>query len=148
MKQLIRRQIEPTLDTSAYAAGDQVSTLQTLPLMQGGFEGEIITVTVLAKTQDKVALDLLLFDRSVAVAADNAAAAISDADMEFCLGVISVLAADYDDVGSGNSIATVQIRLPVRAEVPPNLYVAIVAREAVTYAATDLTITFNAWVEA
>lgn len=150
MRQLVRKQIEPTLDTNAYADGDQVSTLQTLPLMQGSFEGTIASVTVLSKTQDKAVLDFFIFDRSVTVAADNAAASITDADMEFCLGVISVAVADYDDIGSTNSIATVvpAAGLPVKANVAPNLYVAIVIRTAITYAADDLSIWFNTWVEA
>lgn len=150
MRQLIRKQIEPTLDTSAYADGDQVSTLQTLPLMQGSFDGTLASVTVLSKTQDKAPLDLFIFDRSVTVAADNAAASISDTDMEFCLGVINVAAADYDDIGSVNSIATIAptAGLPVKADVSPNLYVAIISRGAVTFAATDLSIWFNCWVEA
>lgn len=149
-KKLARAQIEPTLDTSEYTDGDQVATLQTLALIPGRFtQGTIASVTVLSKTQDKAALDLLIFDRSVTVAADNAAASISDADMEFCLGVISVAAVDYDDVGSTNSIATVvpAAGLPVKPNTGQNLYVAIVTRTTITYAATDLSIWFNCWAE-
>ncbi len=66
--------ITPTVDTAAYAAGDQVSTLQTVDrLFPPRVGGEIVLITVLDKGIQSSPLDLFFFSRSVTVAADNAA---------------------------------------------------------------------------
>jgi hypothetical protein len=144
MRALKRWQVTPALDTNAYAAGDQVSAIQQAQVCDPIFGGELMTVTVLDKAAQKSALDIFFFDRSVTVAADNAAASFSDADMEFCLGVINVLAADYDD-SAANSIATVNPN-PILPLVPKNhgrnVYFAIVSRGTPTYAAGSLVLSF------
>jgi hypothetical protein len=148
MRQIRRRQVTPTLDTNAYADGDQVSTLQTLRVSSSGRVGtELKLITILDKTLDKAPLDLFFFDRSVTVAADNAAASFSDADMVFCLGVVSIVAGDYDD-NAANSFATVAVNFPlIAADGGDTIYFAIVARGAVTYAASDLVFSFVAVME-
>lgn len=136
--------LTPTLDTNAYADGDQVSTLQTLSrILPPRVGGEIKLVTVLDKANQKVALDLFFFKAAVTVAADNAAFTISDADMDHCLGVINVLAADYDAVSTTNGLATVAVNFPIVFSTANDvIYVAIVSRGAPTYAASSLTIAF------
>lgn len=145
-RRIVRQQLTPTLDTGAYATGDQVSTLQTLNICDPFFGAELQTITVMDGAAQSSALDLFFFDRSVTVAADQAASSFSDAQMAFCLGVVNVLAADYDS-NAANSIATVGLA-PAMALYPNNkgrsVYVAIVARGSPTYAATSLVLSFNA----
>ena len=148
-RQVRRFQVSPTVDTAVYAANDQVSTLQRLKIataMRRG--GDIKLITVMDAGLQKSALDLFFFDRSVTVAADNAAASFSDADMAFCLGVVNILAADYDD-NAANSIATVAIDFPVMSfTADAFLYMAIVSRGTPDYvAATDLVISVTLVVE-
>ena len=151
MRMVRRVQVTPTVDTAVYTSGDQVSTLQDIRVLGAGKRsgGEIKLITVLDKGAQSSALDLFFFDRSVTLAADQAAASISDADMVFCLGVINILAADYDAVGSVNTIATVSVDFPVAAaDSGPHIFMAIVARGAPDYVgASDLVITVTAVLE-
>lgn len=154
--QMRRVRVTPTLDTSAYATGDQVSALQTVNelLSADGMGSRLSLITILDKAKQKSALDLFFFDRVVTVAADNAAADMTDADMINCMGVVNILATDYDDTAS-NSFATVNINFPMKHEgsgqvalgtpiIPRHrVYMAIVARGAPTYAASDLVITLT-----
>ena len=136
-----RKTVTPVLDTSAYADGDQVSTLQTIDgLMSPRGEGELVLVTVLDKANQKVALDLFFFDGSVTVAADNAAFTITDTDMESCIAVVNVLASDYDAVSTTNGFATVAVPrgIMLSRAAGGRVYMAIVSRGTPTYAAASL----------
>jgi hypothetical protein len=65
----------------------------------------------------------------------------------FCLGVVSIVAGDYDD-NAANSFATVAVNFPlIAADGGDTIYFAIVARGAVTYAASDLVFSFVAVME-
>ena len=143
-----RATVTPVLDTNAYADGDQVSTLQTISdILPDHQAGEIQLITVLDKANQKVALDLFFFDSSsVTLAADNAAFTVSDSDMENCVGVVNVAAADYDAVSTTNGFATISINFPIQ---PRNgnggdIYMAIVSRGTPTYAASSLVFGFVA----
>ena len=148
MRKVRRVQITPTLDTNAYASGDQASTLQTVKILSPTTTGgEIKLITVMDGAKQKSALDLFFFDRSVTVASDNAAASFSDADMVFCLGVVNVLATDYDD-NAANSIATVAVDFPCVSSIASQpIYMAIVSRGAPTYAADSLVISIVSVLE-
>ena len=146
-----RVQVTPVLDTSAYAANDQMSTLQTVRVSTANRYpgGEIVCITVLDKAAQSQPLDLFFFDRSVTLAADQAAASISDADMEFCLGGVNILAVDYDATAA-NTIATVAppAGLPVISYATGwTIYMALVTRGSPTYAAGSLVISVTAALE-
>lgn len=139
--------LTPTLDTNAYATGDQVSTLQTLSgLMPDHGAGEIKQIVMLDKAKQSAALDLFFFDSSsVTLASDNSAFAISDADMLNCIGVVNILSTDYDVIGSTSSIATITVPFMVQPRGNgPTIYMAIVSRGTPTYAASDLVFQFFA----
>lgn len=141
-----RAQITPTLDTSAYAANDQVSTIQTATFHFPVWNTLLTQVVVVDKAAQKSALDLFFFTDSVTLAADQAAASISDADMAaYSIGVVNILAADYDDTAA-NSVATVVPNLRLRGSNPKtgDIYVAVVSRGTPTYAATSLVISLTA----
>ncbi len=148
MKQIRRVQITPVLDTSAYATGDQVAAIQSVRVLSyGRVGGTIKLITVMDKLLQKSGLDLFFFDRTVTVAADNAAASFSDADMVFCLGVVNITSADYDD-NAANSFATVAVNFPAIAnDTGATIFMAIVARGAPTYAASSLVISVTAEIE-
>jgi len=127
--ELRRITVTPTLDTAAYAAGDQISTLQTINRALSPHGGEIILITVLDKAAQSNPLDLFFFKSTVTVAADNAAFTITDAHMLECIGVVNILAADYDAVGSASSFATVQLKFPIMfSNGSDKMFMAIVAR--------------------
>lgn len=115
-KKLVRLQITPVVSTTAYTSGDCLGPLTTVSnaVRFSGGSGRILGVQVLDKTQAvRPLMDLVLFDRTVTTAADNAPFQCSDADMAFCLGVIPLVwnaANQYNTAWPGtplNSIATI-----------------------------------------
>jgi hypothetical protein len=110
---LIRVQVTPTISNgAAYASGDCLGGLQTIAsaTSYSGGGGRIVGITVLDKTQaQRAAIDILFFSQSVTVAGDNSAYAGSDADHAYCVGGVSLVAANYFAAFPGtplNSIAT------------------------------------------
>lgn len=113
---LVRLQITPVISSSpAYTSGDCLGPLTTISnaARYSGGGGLIRSITVVDKTQAQRAnMDLVLFDRTVTTAADNAAFQCSDADMLNCIGVIPLItvATQYNTAWPGtplNSIATI-----------------------------------------
>lgn len=147
MRRMARQQATIATDTSIYASGDQIGVLMTVPVLDPTFGARLVTVSVMDKSKQKSALDLYFFDRSVTVAADQAAASFSDADAVFTLGVVNILAVDYDD-NAANSVATVNLSpsLPLTANNRGrNTFMAVVSRGTPTYTgATDLVVSLNA----
>jgi hypothetical protein len=132
-----------TTATTAYTSGDQLGTILTFAnaVRQTGATGIIQSATLLDQAAVVGAVDLYLFDRSVTLAADNAAAAFSDADMLFCLGVISFAAPIG---GTGNSIATSVSGLGIMPS-GTSLFGALVTRtaNAIFAAATNLAVSLH-----
>ena len=143
-----RISVTPTLDTSAYGSGDSLCGQMTIAnaVRNSGGSAILQSITVLDRTQaQRAAMDILFFDRSVTVAAANAALAMSDADMANCLGVISI--GPYNTAWAGtpaNSISTlVNIGLPIVVNSGTDLYAAVCVRATPTYGSGDLTFSFT-----
>lgn len=143
----IRVQVTPTISTTAYTSGDVVGGLQTISnaaRISGG-SGTVSSILVMDKTQaQRAAMDILFFDRSVTVAADNAAVAMSDADMAFCLGVVSI--GPYNTAWPGTPLNSISTLLNVGLRFVLNgtdLYAVAVVRGTPTYSSTsDLIFTY------
>jgi hypothetical protein len=118
-----------TTATTAYASGDQLGTILTFTnaVRQTGTTGVIQSATLLDQSQVIGAVDLFLFTQSVTLAADNAAASFSDADMLNCLGIISFPAPTA--VAAVNSISTVVSGLGITCAAT-SLFGALVTRSA------------------
>jgi hypothetical protein len=132
-----------TIATTAYTANDQLGTILTFAnaVRQTGATGVIQAATLLDQAAVIGAVDLYLFDRTVTLAADNAAAAFSDADMLFCQGIISFPAPQG---GTGNSIATVVSGLGISCSAT-SLFGALVTRAGHTFfgAVTNLAVSLH-----
>jgi hypothetical protein len=144
----VRISVTPTIDTAAYTTGDCIGGLMDFAnaaRISGG-SGIVQSILVLDKTQaQRAAMDILFFDRSVTVAGNNSAVAMSDADMAYCLGVVSI--GPYNTAWPGtpaNSISTLlNVGLPFVLN-GTSLYVQAVVRGTPTYvASTDLTFTLG-----
>jgi hypothetical protein len=141
----VKIQVTPTCDTSAYATGDSLCgqvTFSNAARVSGG-SGIIQSILILDKTQaQRALLEILFFDRSVTVAAANAVLAMSDADMAYCLGVVSI--GNYNTVWAGtplNSFSTLtNVGLPFVLN-GTDLFAAICVRGTPTYAASDIVVT-------
>lgn len=137
----VRISVTPTISTSpAYTSGDCVGGLQTVAnaVRISAGSGILQSVIVVDNTQaQRAAMDLVFFDRSVTTQGDNNAFAVSDADMAFCLGVVSIGA--YNTAWAGtplNSVASLfNIGLPF-VLTGTSLFVQAVVRGTPTYVAT------------
>lgn len=138
---VLRVSVTPTISTSIYTSGDVIGGLQTIAgaARASGGSGTILSIVVLDKTQAvRAAMDLLFFDRSVTVAADNAAVAMSDADMANCLGVVSI--GPYNTAWPGTPLNSVSTLLNVGLPYVLNgtdLFVVPVVRATPTYVSTS-----------
>ena len=96
---------QPTISSAstAYAAGDMVGAIQTLSCGQGANTSFSVgsgrnqapvllqDVTIIEQSTQQATFDIIFFDSPPTVVADNAAAAVSDAQMaSSCLGVVTV----------------------------------------------------------
>jgi len=137
----VRISVTPTISTTAYTSGDVVGGLQTISnaaRISGG-SGIIQSIIVVDKTQaQRAAMDILFFDRSVTVAADNAAVATSDGDMANILGVVSI--GPYNTAWPGTPLNSVSTLLNVGLPFVLNgtdLYAVAVVRGTPTYTSTS-----------
>jgi hypothetical protein len=131
-----------TIATTAYTAGDQLGTILTFAnaaRVSGG--GGYITGISVVSAQDAVgAMDLVIFDRSVTLAADNAAFAISDADALFLHKIIPLAGAW--DIGNNRTGQLLECRIPFTCN-STSLFAALITRAGHTFFAAvgDLQIT-------
>lgn len=135
-------------DTTAYDINDQVATTTTaatnsnlvfqVARVDGG-SGVISSAVMIDSTAEttKLSADLLLFDQPVTNAADNAAAAITDAEMEHLLpnGVISfdgTASGNFKTGGANGAVSVGNINIPFVCIGTGVIYGVVVARNAYT----------------
>lgn len=128
-------------NTTAYDVNDVISKTGTAGTMlyfpTGIFidGGGVITNATLVSSQNattKLEADLLLFSEAITLAADNAAFAPTDANMEKLIGVVSFTAAagkagNAGSAGAGNAFCIVS---GLSITVPAKTYGVLVARNA------------------
>lgn len=142
--------ITPTVSTSIYAALDIIGGTQTLTsaMRVSGGSGVLQTITVADDDNEKVALEILLFDSapSGGTYADQGALAHAAGDIDKFLGKVSIASSDYVTVVTGSlAVATKTVGLPVKAVGSANLYaIILVGSGTPTYTATsDLDLAFG-----
>ena len=101
--------VTPTITAGAYAAGDAVGGLLTFAQAASIYKGDAILtkIVIIDDAMQDAILDLWLFDQTFTPTADNDPFDISDADLQNCVGVLHIVAADYEDA-LDNSVATVE----------------------------------------
>jgi hypothetical protein len=140
-----RLSVTPAISTSpVYTSGDILGGLMTLSnaVRSSGGSGIIQSICVQDKNPSlRASIDLVFFDRSITVGADNTVWNVSDADMLNCLGIIPIGA--YNTAFPAtilNAFSTlINIGLPIVLQ-GTDLFVVAIIRSAVTYTGTsDLT---------
>lgn len=122
-----------TTVTTAYTDGDQLGTILTFAPAGSPVALFIVSATLIDAANIVGAVDLFLFDRSVTLAADNAAGpAVSDADALFLEGIIPF---PYPVNAGNNRIAHVDsLAIPVKPNVAATgFFGALVTRSAHTF---------------
>lgn len=137
--------IQPTLDTSLYATGDN---LDTILVLKGALaaEGLLVSIEVYDADNEGIQIDFMFFDSApTGTYTKNSAAAIDAADISKVIGHASVLSTEYITIGTdkkGRTTAPPNILLP--AKTTGDLHVLAIARGGPTFAAaTDLTFKFG-----
>jgi hypothetical protein len=121
----------------AYTAGDIVDSVKTLSgvAMDNRMCVRLDSLVVIDTVAQSAALDILFFTRSITVGADNAANAISEADLRYCVGRYSIVGGDYVTTTAGRSEATVRgLGLLMQCEAgSKDLFMVVIARGTPTY---------------
>jgi hypothetical protein len=136
-----------TLDTSAYAAGDVLADTQEINNAVRANGGRAILQSIVVYDQDdqKAAMDIYILQSSASLGTENNAPNISDANALNILGLVSVGAGDYKDLG-GMSVANIKgIGMgPLEAASDSrDLYVGVVTQGTPTHSASGARIRFN-----
>lgn len=138
--------VTPTVDTSAYAAGDLIGGKLSVDLSFFR-DHELLALKglVLAdKAKQSAALDVLFFgaDPSATTFTDNAAFDPADADLAKVIAALPLASADYLAFSDSSLVVATGIEIPLAldaADASLSLYVALISRGAPTYAsAADL----------
>lgn len=136
-----------TTATTAYIAGDQVGTLISLSnaarVTGGG--GVIVGVTLIDQSDIIGAYDVVFFDQTVTLAADNAAFAISDADSLDIVGLVQ-LAGSFD-IGANRVAQAYNIAIPYVCNASTTLYAALICRIGHTFFTAGALPQLNVYVE-
>lgn len=119
-----------TIATTAYTAGDQVGTIFTFAnaarITSGG--GLITGVRLIDAGDVLGAVDVVFFDSTVTLAADNAAFSLSDADALKVVGLVQ-LAGAYD-LGPNRLCQAFNLAVPFALSGGTSLFAAIITRTA------------------
>lgn len=138
----------PTLDTSAYASGDRLGTVMELDVGRSAISNDVTLadVFVLDKAKQSQSIDILFFKSAPTVAsADNAAIDITDAEMEKCIGSVSLSSSDYKALANSSYVnpdAFNKVLSPTDGST--KIYALAVCRSGTpTYAASSLVFKFK-----
>lgn len=98
-----------TLDTLIYAALDVLSDTATLTdaVRVNGGKATLVSLTVIDEDDQAGVIDFYFFKATQSLGTKNAAPDIADAAARDILGIVSVAAADYKDLG-GVKIASIK----------------------------------------
>ncbi|WP_066723561.1 hypothetical protein [Sphingomonas pituitosa] len=132
----------PVVTTTAYASGNVVGGLLTFTgaARTPAGAGLIQAASVLSKSVQTAALDLLIFSANPTASTfnDKAAVAINAADTDKLVGVIHLT--DWSALGTASIAQAVAVGLPFKLAAGTSLYGVLVARAAMALASTsDLT---------
>ncbi len=136
-------QVIPVISAGIYAANDQLGDIMELASFEDKDNKGVLLrdISILDEATQSDAMDILFFDRTITIAADNAASIISDADMAFCIGQVKIVAGDYVLSGSTSSMASkrnIDLVLSSNEGVPvANIFAVAITRGTPTYAAVD-----------
>jgi hypothetical protein len=130
-----------SVDTNVYANNDLIADTQEVGVV-GQSDGDIVTLDslhLLDKADQKNPVILVFLNANTSLGTENSAPSISDTDAANIIGMVSIAAADYVDVG-GASIASKAPALKMKlASGSSKIWVGIIGGTGTpTYAASDL----------
>lgn len=140
-RRLKRVQVTPTISTSAYTSLDQLGDIMAITNASriSGGGGILRAVTIMCKANVSPTMVLRFFDRSVTLAADNAAASTSDADRAYQVADLIVAAGNWSTSENGNGNQFAQIPAPTGAATSYNLSLPYICNATTLYCAAMIT---------
>lgn len=136
-----------TTATTAYVAGDTVGTLITVAnaARVSGGGGVIVGVTLIDQSDIIGPYDVLFFDSTVTLAADNAAFTISDADS---LKLVAILQLPGSfDIGANRVAQSYNLAIPYVCAGGTSLFAALITRGGHTFFTAGALPQINVYVE-
>ena len=132
----------PTITTgSAYASGNALGGLLTFSGIVTRGYSSIYSVTIVDKSGQNSAMDLILFSQSFTPTADKSAIAISTADAANAIMNLKVVAGDWSNCGTPSIATKTQLFVGAIGTVDNNLYGQLICRGTPTFTgANDLII--------
>lgn len=131
-----------TLDTSAYASGDLIADTQAVASAVRVNDGLGILHSLMVVDEDdqKAAIDIYFLSANNTFGSENSAPTISDANARDILGIVSVAAADYKDLGGVSVAMKSGLNMIVKgASGSTSIYVAVVSNASTpTYTASGV----------
>lgn len=141
----------PTITSgSAYAAGQAIGSTITMPKMQDFGFGTILNLALIDKSNQKSAIDVLIFNQPLASPqTDKTTLSITAADAANLIGHIALVAGDYADLSASASATKYNLWMAAAGGVDNNVYVQLVSRGTPTYTSTTaLTVKLTAQIDA
>jgi hypothetical protein len=142
--------VTPTITASGIYA--DLDTLGDLMEISGALSKEtetvkLLSVSVIDEGDQGAAMELLFFNQSITVSADNAALSIADADAINFVGRLAIAATDYSDAAV-SKMATKEASIPMKGadlnQRNTSLFCIAQSKGTPTYAAVDdLTFVFT-----
>lgn len=144
--------VTPTVDTNAYASGDQLSTAQRLLAVAEDTKGLALLRSILVIDADnqKAGLDLLFFNQDPGVlAADNAPVVLSTAQLAMLVGKVAIVTGDYAVIqATTNAVAYKEVQeLLGCLKGLKDLWLVIVIRGSATYTAAGTSLVIKLVME-
>ena len=134
-KRYQHRQIEPTTETDAYADGDVIFAPIQVPITLVNNDAILLdTLQLVDDDELKKAVDLVFLRSELDIGAVNAAATLPSAGSADLLGTVKIANTEYVDLGDFSAVQKTGLGLILSvAEGAESIWVAGIAREAVTY---------------
>lgn len=133
--------VTPVCDTSAYGAGDTLFPTTEVPgaCRLSGRPTELVSVTLLDEDDQTAAvIDLYFLRSNVVFGVANSAPSISDANAREIQGWVSLLAADFKDVGGAKVACVRNLGLLLQPTTGTSVYVAGVCAGTPTQTASGI----------
>lgn len=130
-----------SLDTNAHAAGDVLADSQAMPgcMRVANGTGVLSGFVLLDEDGQGAALDVVLLSAHVSIGTENAAVTVSDADARHILGIVSVPANAWVNLGGARVATLLNVNVPVKpATDTDELHVALITRGTPTHSADGI----------
>jgi len=139
--QSVLKTVVLSLNTNIYATGETLAETQEVTDALRTVNGCGIIQSIVVQDDDDQAgaLDLVFFDANTSLGTENSA--VSMADNDTILGIVSIAAADYADMINSRVATKANVGIGIKAALDStSIYMGAVSRDAKTYTASGISV--------